>query len=72
MIDEPFGPAVPSVPLADSPLTFGRADSLPARGVHQRGAVHRTLQERIRPDYPDLKKEIETQVVVGPDSAHAA
>ena len=22
MIDEPFGPAVPSVPLADSPLTF--------------------------------------------------
>ena len=50
----------------------GRADPLPARGVHQRGAVHRTLQERIRPDYPDLKKEIETQVVVGPDSAHAA
>ena len=22
MIDEPFGPAVPSVPLVDSPLTF--------------------------------------------------
>ncbi len=73
MIDEPFGPAVPSVPLADSPLTFVVAQiRFPLVASISEERFIGPFQERIRQDYPDLKKEIETQVVVGPDGAHAA
>ena len=73
MIDKPFGPAVPSVPLADSPLTFVVAQiRFPLVASISEERFIGPFQEWIRQDYPDLKKEIEAQVVVGPDGAHAA
>ena len=73
MIDAPFGPAVPSVPLRDSPLTFVVAQiRFPLVASISEERFIGPFQEKIRGDYSDLRKEMETQVLVGPDGAHAA
>lgn len=70
MLDEPFGPAVPSVPLENSPLTFVVAQiRFPLVASINDEKFIGPFQERIRSVYSDLRREVETQVVVGPDGA---
>lgn len=71
MIDQPFGPAVPSVPLERSPLTFVVVQvRFPLVASISDQKFIGPFQERIRKTYPDLRQEMETQVVVGPDGAN--
>lgn len=66
MIDNPFGPAIPSVPLPSSPLSFVVAQiRFPLVASIAGEAFIGPFQERIRPTYPDLRREEEQQVVIG-------
>ena len=72
MIDEPFGPPVPSVPLPSSPLSFVVAQvRFPVIASINDQAFIGPFQERIRSTYGDLRRETETQVLVGPTGAQA-
>ena len=64
----PFGPAVPSVPLSDSPLSFVVAQvRFPMVTSISSGEFIGPFQERIRGIYSELKREQDANVVVGPD-----
>lgn len=63
----PFGPAVPSVPLAKSPLSFVVAQvRFPMVASISKEDFIGPFQERIRSTYSDLRREKEMQVLVGP------
>ena len=68
MIDEPFGAAVPSVPLSRSPLTFVVVQvRFPlVVSIAEEGFIG-PFQEMIRGSYGDLRREDEAQVLFGPD-----
>lgn len=66
MIDEPFGPAVPSVSLPGAPLSFVVAQiKFPLVASISDQAFIGPFQERIRTTYSDLRREEETQVAIG-------
>lgn len=68
MIDDPFGAAVPSVPLSRSPLTFVVVQvRFPLVVSIGEASFIGPFQERIRSSYGDLRREEETQVLIGPD-----
>ena len=68
MIDEPFGIAVPSTPLSDSPLAFVVAQvRFPLVVSIADEAFIGPFQELIRATYRDLRREEEAQVLLGPD-----
>ena len=72
MVDSPFGPPVPSVSLPRSPLSFVVAQvrfPLVAK-IAQQDFVG-DFQEQVRAEYPDLRKNIEQQIVIGPDGVQA-
>ena len=72
MIDVPFGPPIPSVPLPRSPLSFVVARvRFPVVASINDPAFIGPFQERIRGTYGDLRRETETQVLVGPSGAQA-
>lgn len=72
MIDEPFGPPVPSVPLPGSPLSFVVAQvRFPVVASINDEAFIGPFQERIRSTYGDLRRETGTQVLLGPSGAQA-
>jgi len=72
MIDKPFGPPIPSVPLPRSPLSFVVAQvRFPVVASINDEAFIGPFQERIRSTYGDLRRETETQVLVGPAGAQA-
>jgi len=72
MIDEPFGPPVPSVPLPRSPLSFVVAQvRFPLVASINDQAFIGPFQERIRSTYGDLRLETETQMLVGPSGVQA-
>jgi len=67
MIDEPFGPAIPSVPLPRSPLSFVVVQvRFPLVASIADQSFIGPFQERIRTTYSDLRREEERQVVVSP------
>jgi len=67
MIDEPFGPPIPSVPLPGSPLSFVVAQvRFPLVASIADQSFIGPFQERIRTTYSDLRREEERQVLVGP------
>ena len=72
MVDTPFGPPIPSVPLSRSPLSFVVAQvQFPlVASISQQDFVG-TFQEQIRAEYSDLRKEMEQQFVIGPDGVQA-
>lgn len=68
MIDEPFGEAVPSVPLSRSPLTFVVVQvRFPLVVSIGDEAFIGPFQEQIRGTYGDLRREVEAQILLGPD-----
>lgn len=70
MLDEPFGPAVTSVPLKDSPLRFVVAQiQFPLVTSIADEAFIGPFQERIRQSYADLRAEVDAQITIGPDGA---
>ncbi|WP_419919895.1 TIGR04255 family protein [Candidatus Poriferisocius sp.] len=67
MVDDPFGPAVPSVPLPNSPLSLVVAQiRFPVVASIADHAFVGPFQERIRNLYSDLRREEELQVEIGP------
>ncbi|MBV6509864.1 MAG: hypothetical protein JJLCMIEE_02977 [Acidimicrobiales bacterium] len=73
MIDEPFGPALSSIHLRESPLEFVvaqiRFPLVVSIGEEQ---FIGPFQELIRQEYSDLRRETETRVEVGPEGVRAA
>jgi uncharacterized protein (TIGR04255 family) len=68
MIDEPFGAAVPSIPLSRSPLTFVVVQvRFPLVVSIGEESFIGPFQEQIRGTYGDLRREEETQILLGPD-----
>lgn len=68
VIDEPFGAAIPSVPLSRSPLEFVIVQvRFPLVVSIRDESFIGPFQERIRGTYGDLRREDETQVLFGPD-----
>jgi len=68
MIDEPFGAAIPSIPLRRSPLTFVVAQvRFPLVVSIAEESFIGPFQELIRGTYGDLRREDEAQVLIGPD-----
>ena len=66
-VEAPFGPAVPSVPLPRSPLSFVVAQvRFPMVASISKEDFIGPFQERIRSTYSDLRREKEMQVLVGP------
>ena len=62
----PFGPAVPSVPLRNSPLSFVVAQvRFPMVTSISSGEFIGPFQERIRSIYTELRREQDANVVVG-------
>jgi len=71
MVDQPFGAAVPSVPLSRSPLAFVVAQiRFPLVTSISDESFIGPFQEQLRSTYGDLRREDETQVLVGPDGVH--
>ncbi|MCA1706813.1 MAG: TIGR04255 family protein [Actinobacteria bacterium] len=71
MIDEPFGAAVPSVPLSRSPLTFVVAQvRIPLVVSISEESFIGPFQEQVRSTYGDLRREDEAQILLGPDGLH--
>ena len=67
----PFGPAVPSVPLRNSPLSFVVAQvRFPMVASISEQAFIGPFQERIRHTYSDLRREQEANFFVGPTGVH--
>ena len=67
----PFGPAVPSVPLPKSPLSFVVAQvRFPMVASISKEEFIGPFQERIRDTYSDLRREQQMNVLVGPAGAH--
>jgi uncharacterized protein (TIGR04255 family) len=72
MIDQPFGPAIRSIPLPNSPLSFVVAQiRFPVVASIADQAFIGPFQERIRSTYADLRREEEQQVTIGPAGAQA-
>ncbi|MCY3586646.1 MAG: TIGR04255 family protein [Acidimicrobiaceae bacterium] len=72
MVDSPFGPPVPSVPLLRSPLSFVVARiQIPLVASISQEYFVADFQEQIRSAYPDLRKDLEQQFVIGPDGVQA-
>jgi uncharacterized protein (TIGR04255 family) len=72
MTDDPFGPAIPSIPLPRSPLSFVVAQvRFPLVASIADQAFIGPFQERIRSTYSDLRREEERQVVIGPTGVQA-
>lgn len=68
MIDEPFGAAVPSVHLSRSPLTFVVVQvRFPLVVSIGEESFIGPFQEQIRGTYGDLRREVEAQILLGPD-----
>ncbi len=68
MIDEPFGAAIPSIPLSRSPLTFVVVQiRFPLVVSISEETFIGPFQELIRGSYGDLRREDEAQVLIGPD-----
>lgn len=68
VIDEPFGAAIPSIPLRHSPLTFVVVQvRFPLVVSIGEESFIGPFQERIRPTYGDLRREDESRIEVGPD-----
>ena len=66
-VTTPFGPAVPSVPLPRSPLSFVVAQvRFPMVASISKEDFIGPFQERIRSTYSDLRREKEMNVLVGP------
>lgn len=73
VVDEPFGPPIPSVPLSRSPLTLVVAQvRFPLVTSIGDESFIGPFQERIRATYRDLRREEETQVLLGPDGVQTA
>lgn len=70
MIEAPFGPPVPEIPLASSPLVFVvcqvRFERIAAIGSSE--AFIAPFQEAIRADYPIMSQERSAGILVGPDA----
>ncbi len=72
MVDQPFGPAIPSVPLPNSPLSFVVAQvRFPVVASIADQAFVGPFQERIRNTYSDLRREEESQLTIGPAGVQA-
>ena len=72
MVDEPFGPPVPSVPLERSPLRFVVAQlRFPKVIALTDESYVGQLQALIRDTYSDLRKDAENQVMLGPQGVQA-
>lgn len=72
MIEEPFGEALPSVALNPPPLSLVVAQiRFPiVASINDEGFIG-PFQERIRTTYADLRRDVETQVVIGPEGVRA-
>ncbi len=67
MVDEPFGPAIPSVPLPNSPLSLVVAQiRFPIVASISEQVFVGPFQERIRNTYSELRREEERLVAIGP------
>lgn len=68
MVDTPFGPAVPEVPLPEAPLVFVVAQARFERiaSISSEEFIA-TFQEAIRPVYPVMRREQQAGVLIGPD-----
>jgi uncharacterized protein (TIGR04255 family) len=72
MVDEPFGAAVPSVPLSRSPLSFVVVQvRFPLVASISEESFIGPFQERLRGSYGDLRREDEAQVMLGPDGVRS-
>lgn len=69
MIDHPFGPAVPEVPLTRAPLALVVAQlRFPTVASIAEGETFiAPFQERLRAEYPVLRHEQQTQLLLGPE-----
>lgn len=67
-VDEPFGPAVPSIPLSSSPLALVVAQvQFPLVASIAESAFIGPFQEAVRETYSELREETQAQVLIGPD-----
>lgn len=72
MIDEPFGAALPSIPLIRSPLAFVVAQiRFPLVVSIGEESFIGPFQELIRGTYGDLRREDEARVLIGPDGVRS-
>lgn len=73
VIDEPFGAAIPSIPLSRSPLTFVVVQvRFPLVASISDESFIGPFQEKIRGTYGDLRREDEAQILLGPDGVQSA
>lgn len=67
-VDQPFGPAVPSIPLSRSPLALVVAQiQFPLVTSIADPTFIGPFQETIRPAYSELQEETQAQLMIGPD-----
>lgn len=71
MLDQPFGPPVPSIPLTPHSLVFVVAQvRFPlVVSINDENFIG-PFQELIRREYPDLQRAVEAQVMLGPEGVH--
>lgn len=68
VINEPFGPVVPEIPLPSAPLVFVVAQARFERVASILSEEFiAAFQEAIRSSYPKMRREQQTTVLIGPD-----
>ena len=71
MLDHPFGSPVPSIPLNPHTLVFVVAQvRFPLVVSINDETFVGPFQELIRPQYPDLERAVEAQIMLGPEGVH--